>query len=82
MTEGYQIKDVRTVTHKTLMRVDSGDDNITYIGKIESGSITDTDQDIWRIYKLDETTNVDLTMADGDDKFDNIWDNRESLSYS
>jgi len=38
----------------------------------------------WRIAKLTYSGfNVtDIQFADGDVEFDNIWDNRESLSYS
>ena len=35
----------------------------------------------WRIRRLDTTSGIKLKYADGDTKFDNIWDNRASLSY-
>lgn len=37
----------------------------------------------WRIRKVVETSSdFSMTMADGNSNFDNIWDNRASLSYS
>lgn len=64
------------------VRVDnkSGDDNITYIGKSYPGAGTDTAN--WQIKKIDETSGTVITFADGDDNYDNIYDDRESLSYS
>ena len=54
--------------------------NVTYVGKATSGTATSAAS--WQIQKVDETTGVIVTWADGDDNFDNIWDNRASLSYS
>lgn len=38
----------------------------------------------WRVQQLTQQSDGDLAIlfADGDDNFDNIWDNRLSLSYS
>jgi len=60
--------------------VDSGDSNITYVGDAVPG--TATNEAKWRIMKIDKTTGTVITWADGNGEFDNIWDNRESLSYS
>lgn len=56
--------------------------NVTYIGKAKIGSATSST--VWQIMKVDETTTdvTVITWADGNDNFDNIWDNRASLSYS
>lgn len=35
----------------------------------------------WRIAKLDETTGIVVTWADGNGEFDNVWANRASLTY-
>ena len=38
---------------------------------------------VWRIRRLIDTSGtVDIKWADGDSTFNNIWDNRASLSYS
>jgi len=41
-----------------------------------------TSSAVWRIKRLDETTWLLVGWADSNDNFDNIWDNRTSLSYS
>lgn len=60
--------------------VDSGDSNVTYVGKAAPGSLTSTQT--WRIQKIDETSGTIITWADGDTDYDNEWDERENLSYS
>lgn len=59
---------------------DSGDANVSYIGKAPPGTATSAAK--WQIKKIDKTTGTIGTLADGDANFDNVWDNRESLSYS
>lgn len=51
----------------------------TYIGEAAPGSATSAA--VWRIQRI---TNADSTIewADGDGDFNNVWDNRASLSYS
>ena len=60
------------------LRYDEGA-TYTYVGEAETG--TATASALWRIKRL---TNADNTVvwADGDASFNNIWDNRASLSYS
>ena len=54
--------------------------NILYLGKAATGSLES--DPVWQIQKVDKTTCVDITWADGDNLYDNIWDNRESLIYN
>lgn len=56
--------------------------NVTYVGKAAIGSSTASA--VWQVQKVDETTtNVAIiTWADGDASFNNVWDNRASLTYS
>jgi len=68
------------VTYTSNIATDSGDANIEYIGKAVPGTATSAAS--WQIRKLDSTTGTVMTWADGNNDFDNIWDNRESLSYS
>lgn len=53
-----------------------------YLGYATPG--TSTAAALWRIQKLTFTLEGDVvaTWADGNANFDNIWDNRASLSYS
>ena len=48
--------------------------NVTYVGKAATGSLTNAA--VWQIRKIDVTTGMVLTWADGDALFNNIWDNR------
>lgn len=54
--------------------------NTTYIGKAAIGSATSGA--VWQIAKLDTSSGMVKTWADGDSLFNNIWDDRASLSYS
>lgn len=60
--------------------VDSGVATTYYLGKAFPGS--DSGDAKWQIKKIDESDGTVITWADGDSDFDNIWDDRESLSYS
>lgn len=53
--------------------------SVTYIGKALIGS--STNDDVWQIQKIDETSGLSITWANGNDYFDNIWDNYLILSY-
>lgn len=54
--------------------------SITYIGKANIGSATSSAS--WQVKRIDETSGLVAMWADGNSNFDNIWDNRASLSYS
>jgi len=57
--------------------------NVTYVGKaVLTGSAIATSSAVWQIQKIDETTGMIITWADGDASFNNIWDNRASLTYA
>lgn len=55
---------------------------VGYLGKAVVGSVTSGA--VWQIRKFTFGSDGDVTTewADGDSDFDNIWDNRASLSYS
>ena len=64
-----------------LLQVDSVAPNTTYLGYADPGSLTSAS--VWAIKKIVETGNdVSITWADGDNSFDNVWDDRLILSYS
>jgi hypothetical protein len=54
--------------------------SVTYVGKAAIGSATSSA--VWQIKKIDESSGTVITWADGNSSFDNIWDNRASLTYS
>jgi len=52
----------------------------TYVGKAMPG--TATSEPAWFIQKIDTATNpVSVLLADSNPDFDNIFDDRESLTY-
>ena len=63
------------------LQMDDNGSGITYVGEAEIG--TSTASATWRIKMLDESGDPELIIkwADGDDEFDNIWDDRASLTY-
>lgn len=74
---GYRRVKEATVT----LRVDeTSTPNVTYLGEARVG--TGEGEARWKIQKIDETTNVTITFADGDEKYDNIWTDRTSITYS
>jgi len=54
---------------------------VTYVGKAPAGASTASA--VWQIQRLTDGGGGDLTLewADGDTEFDNVWDNRASLTY-
>lgn len=57
-------------------------ENPIYIGKAQPG--TAKSAALWQIQKLtyDGNNVTDVQWADGDTDYDNVWNNRDSLSYS
>jgi len=51
-----------------------------YVGNAESGSATSSA--VWRISRTDFSQGGLIEYADGNQNFDNIYDNKEALSYS
>lgn len=54
--------------------------SVTYVGEAVVG--TSAASAAWRIKKIDETSGLVITWADGNGNFDNNWNNRASLTYS
>ncbi len=53
---------------------------VTYVGFAVVGSLGS--DNVWQVKKINETTGVVITWADGNSEFDNVWDNYLSLTYS
>jgi len=61
-------------------RVDEATATVTYVGKAPLGS--ETNNAVWQIQKIYVSgTETIIEWADSNDRFDNIWDNRASLTY-
>jgi hypothetical protein len=80
LATGRRFKAVQSVPNK--MYVDTvAEDVFYYLGDTKSG--VTTDQPLWRIRRVLVTNSVtQFDFADGNDQFDNVWDDRASLSYS
>lgn len=53
--------------------------DVTYIGKAPIG--TATSAAAWQISKLATSSGLIKTWADGDASYNNVWDDRSSLTY-
>ena len=65
-----------------ITQVDEVDASTIYQGYAAQGSATSAA--VWKIRRVTVNSNntVTVTYADGDQHFNNVWDNRASLSYS
>lgn len=61
-------------------RQDDASSTVSYYGFAKVGSATSAAS--WKIMKHTKTNPQSILFADGDHEYDNIWDNRASLSYS
>ncbi len=64
-----------------VVNIDDVGSGVCYVGKAAPGTATSAAS--WQVFRLTEASG-DLTMvwADGDADFNNVWDDRASLSYS
>jgi hypothetical protein len=53
--------------------------DVIYIGSAISGTLESAAE--WQVKKIDTSTGVSITFADSDARFNNVWDNRTSLTY-
>ena len=64
---------------KTL--IDEASATVTYVGVAAPNALTSVA--VWRIQKIVVSGTVtSILWADGNNKFDNIWDDRASLTYN
>ena len=61
-------------------RQDDASGTVTYYGFAAAG--TATSAAAWKIMKHTTSNPQSIEFADGDGAYDNVWDNRASLSYS
>lgn len=66
---------------KYTSHIDEATSAITYIGKSPMGYATSSAS--WQIQRVSATSGgyTYIQFADSDDSFDNVWDNRDSLTY-
>ena len=56
------------------------DANTAYLGLAAIDSLSSAP--VWQIKKLDYTTGVSVKWADGNSNFDNVWDDRATITYT
>lgn len=72
--------DVSAGSLPLAVRIDEASSTVTYVGKAKPGGAVALA--VWQIMKIDETSGLVITWADGDALFDNIWNDRAGLVYS
>lgn len=71
----------QTFDAANIQIVDQNADGNTYFGEAVPG--TATSANAWKIQRMSTSgTAQTFKYADGDVGFDNVWDNRTSLSYA
>ena len=71
----------RTISTPMAIKIDEPDSTTTYVGEAIVSTLGSNAK--WRIKKIVESGTVTAILwADGNQNYDNIWDNRASLSYS
>lgn len=79
VSTGQPFKTTRGVEEKSL--IDKVDSNTTYVGTGKMGAVSS--DAVWQIIKISVSGTVTtIAYANGDDKYDNVWDDRASISYS
>lgn len=63
------------------VKLDTVSSTLLYVGEAALNSAANAP--VWRIRKIETIgTVMSVLWADGDQAFNNVWDNRASLSYS
>ena len=74
------ISAVSSIDTQYTVLLDQVSSTLSYIG--EAAPKSTTSAAVWRIRRLNTASGIELFYADGDTRFDNIWDNRASLIYT
>lgn len=62
-------------------KIDEVTTTLVYVGYSQTTG-ADPSLEVWKIKKIEQTGTVwEIKYADGDEQYDNIWDNRASLNY-
>jgi hypothetical protein len=69
-----------TSNFNLTIRVDQAASPILYVGKAPTGSAEASA--VWQIIKVDLSTVILVKYADGDAEFDNVWNDRSTLTYA
>ncbi len=76
-----QLVTTTTSSPKRVTAIDEVDASTTYLGFAKLGVATSEAK--WQVLRIQKTGTVTLIQyADGDTRFNNVWDDRASLTYS
>lgn len=65
---------------RLIVNIDESTSGTTYFGWAMPGSSESSS--VWKIWKMTESGGItSFRKADGNDNFDNVWNNRTSLNY-
>jgi len=79
VSTGTSFKGMQEIPLKFVMDLSGG--STIYMGEANHGTLTSVAS--WRIAKMvTSSSSITITYADGNDLFDNEWDERTNLSYS
>jgi len=62
------------------LRLDEASATITYLGVAAIDSLESAP--VWQIRKFDLTGGISVRWADGNANFDNVWDDRATITYT
>ena len=62
------------------LKVDQVTATLFYVG--EANFAAPSSNPVWRIRRIDTSAGVDVTWADGNSNYDNVWDDHTSLTYA
>lgn len=72
---------ITTTDSAYITFLDEAGAGVTYVGKAPPRSLPSSP--VWQIRRLTSTSDaLAVEFADGDDRYDNVWDNRAALGYS
>lgn len=72
---------IQGMNDEVAVRVDDAGGGVSYVGKAKAGTATSLPR--WQIKRVTiVVTDSVVEWADGDNQYDNIWDNRAALVYS
>lgn len=64
-----------------VKRVDEASATVTYVGQAQDGS--DIGDPVWQIQRITSSGGAtEIEWGDGNNDFDNVWDDRSSLTYN
>lgn len=61
--------------------IDKASATVTYIGKCIAGNSGKTDEEVWQIKKINQTSGTKISFADGSSLLNKVWDNRTTYTY-